>query len=242
MAKLLVSVRNRAEALAAREGGADLIDVKEPLRGSLGAASESAVRDVLQLVSGHRPVSMALGELAELANQPIDPRPVPGVQFAKLGLAGCGKLNDWQTRWRRAIDTWPAGVRPVAVVYADWRTAAAPSPAEVLSAAWQLECAALLVDTFDKSRGGLFDHMSDDELERLANGTHDGGLALALAGSLQAEDMPRACRYQPSWIAVRGAVCRAARTSEVDAAKVHRLAQLLRASGSETLSPIAAER
>ena len=34
----LVSVRSPEEALAALEGGADLIDVKEPSRGPLGAA------------------------------------------------------------------------------------------------------------------------------------------------------------------------------------------------------------
>ena len=36
MTKLLVSVRDAAEAIDALAGGADLIDVKEPLAGSLG--------------------------------------------------------------------------------------------------------------------------------------------------------------------------------------------------------------
>ena len=35
-AKLLVSVRSAAEAAAALEGGAHVIDVKEPLNGALG--------------------------------------------------------------------------------------------------------------------------------------------------------------------------------------------------------------
>ena len=38
MAKLLVSVRSADEAEVALEGGADIIDVKEPLHGSLGWA------------------------------------------------------------------------------------------------------------------------------------------------------------------------------------------------------------
>ena len=36
--RLLVSVRSAAEAEIALHGGADLIDVKEPTRGSLGRA------------------------------------------------------------------------------------------------------------------------------------------------------------------------------------------------------------
>src|SRR5690606_38342384 len=46
MTQLLVSVRNRAEALAALAGGADLIDVKEPWRGSLGAAPPHVMEEV----------------------------------------------------------------------------------------------------------------------------------------------------------------------------------------------------
>ncbi len=38
MTRLLVSVRSAAEAEIALSAGADLIDVKEPSRGSLGAA------------------------------------------------------------------------------------------------------------------------------------------------------------------------------------------------------------
>ena len=52
--RLLVSVRNAEEALMAVRGGADIIDVKEPSKGSLGRASVEnlqAIADVLaQLV------------------------------------------------------------------------------------------------------------------------------------------------------------------------------------------------
>ena len=40
---LLVSVRSAAEALAALAGGADVIDVKEPNQGSLGAADDDTI-------------------------------------------------------------------------------------------------------------------------------------------------------------------------------------------------------
>src|SRR5690242_18461623 len=61
--KLLVSVRSAAEAQAALTGGASLIDVKEPARGSLGRADAATLTDVLRMVAGRRPVSAALGEL-----------------------------------------------------------------------------------------------------------------------------------------------------------------------------------
>ena len=44
MTRLLVSVRNGQEAEAALAGGAHVIDVKEPARGSLGRADETTLR------------------------------------------------------------------------------------------------------------------------------------------------------------------------------------------------------
>ena len=52
MTKLLVSVRCAEEATAALAGGADIIDVKEPRRGSLGRADDRVIREVMEVVAG----------------------------------------------------------------------------------------------------------------------------------------------------------------------------------------------
>ncbi len=85
MPKLLVSVRSAAEAQQAFFGGADLIDVKEPDRGPLGAADADVIAEVARFVAGRRPTSAALGELVEGRRLPT----ALGLSFAKLGLAGC---------------------------------------------------------------------------------------------------------------------------------------------------------
>ena len=65
---LLVSVRNADEAAAALDGGAAIIDVKEPRHGSLGAAEPEAIAAVARVVGDRRPWTMACGELGgELA-------------------------------------------------------------------------------------------------------------------------------------------------------------------------------
>lgn len=72
MSQLLVSVRNACEAIAAVEGGADIIDVKEPDRGSLGCAAPDVIRQIAaqiqQLPRQTLPLSLALGELEEWRN------------------------------------------------------------------------------------------------------------------------------------------------------------------------------
>ena len=44
--RLLVSVRAAAEVAPALAGGADIIDAKEPARGSLGAVSPTRLREI----------------------------------------------------------------------------------------------------------------------------------------------------------------------------------------------------
>src|SRR6516162_4075910 len=94
MAGLLVSVRSAEEARAAVEGGATVVDVKEPDRGPLGRASGETWRAVLEMVPPSIPVSVALGELGEWQGGLGS---LEGIAFRKLGLSGAGA--DWRGRW-----------------------------------------------------------------------------------------------------------------------------------------------
>src|SRR5438876_8959932 len=98
MAGLLVSVRSAAEAATVLDGGAALVDVKEPARGSLGRADDEVRAEVRAVLAGRVPMSIALGELGVS----LDPGPdLAGIAFAKWGLAGCVDL-EWQDRLRLA--------------------------------------------------------------------------------------------------------------------------------------------
>ena len=65
MTRLLVSVRSLDEARVALEAGVDLIDLKEPARGPLGAVDLEVVEAVSQFVASRVPTSTALGELID---------------------------------------------------------------------------------------------------------------------------------------------------------------------------------
>jgi uncharacterized protein (UPF0264 family) len=225
MPQLLVSVRNAMEARIAVRYGAGLIDVKEPRHGSLGKASRDAIEQVVRAVDGRAPVSAALGELVdepEVADLP------PGVTLAKLGMSGCTGSDAWRDRWRKAIQRFPRGIGPVAVAYADWRTARAPSPREILNAGAEFGCAALLVDTFDKSRGGLLDHWPLGGLADFVAQVRKRRLRVVLAGSLTAEAIAEVAALGPDYLAVRGAVCRQSREGRLMGSRVRRLVRLLR--------------
>src|SRR5436305_1117778 len=101
---LLVSVRSAKEAGAALEGGADLIDVKEPAHGSLGRAGDETIRAVIERVAGKRPITAAMGELVEGAQVLFDTR----LRYVKWGLAG--SQSSPGPAWPEAVQTkgWQA--------------------------------------------------------------------------------------------------------------------------------------
>ena len=61
--RLLVSPMNMEEAHAALAGGADILDVKNPKEGSLGANFPWVIRSVADLAGGRVPVSATIGDL-----------------------------------------------------------------------------------------------------------------------------------------------------------------------------------
>lgn len=214
MASLLVSVRSAEEARAALRGGAAVIDVKEPDRGPLGRADFLVWDEVRKAVPSGTPVSVALGELSEwvrsdeprgqseVARRDHDPRRYRGFCFRKMGLAGAGA--GWMETWERLRTLWGAGPSWVAVIYADWERAGAPSPGLVLDAALKADdCAGVLIDTWDKSRPSPVDLSWRHWIDRAKN----CGLLTALAGGLDADAIERLAPLRPDIIAVRSAAC-----------------------------------
>ena len=225
---LLVSVRSANEALLALAGGAALIDVKEPGRGSLGYSNPAVWREVQAAIASRVPTSAALGELL---TDPVETlaAQAAGFAYAKIGLAGCGSEPLWREKWLSALRCLPQSVAPVAVAYADWEQAQAPRPAEVLRVAMEFSVAMLLVDTWDKRGGRLLDQLPLEQLAQLARDTERAEIGLVLAGSLTMEMLPQLLPLHPQYVAVRGAVCRGKRTDDIDARLVAEYAGALRA-------------
>jgi uncharacterized protein (UPF0264 family) len=230
---LLVSVRSPQEAAAALAGGAHIIDVKEPDHGPLGRASDRTILAVLDHVAGRRPVSAALGELAEQHPPLHDSR----LAFVKWGLAGCASSSlprtveqecFWQTQLKNKLSQ-PGSPQTVVVAYADWQCAQAPTITEVADFACQKPGNVLLIDTHCKEpdtlrkdrRPNLLDWISVNELRILCAQCHGAGVRVALAGSLTFAMIELLRCAEPDWFAVRGAVCTGAdRLETVEANRV----------------------
>ena len=60
--KLLVSPVNKEEAIIASKGGADIVDVKNPKEGSLGANFPWIIKEIKEAVNGKQPISATIGD------------------------------------------------------------------------------------------------------------------------------------------------------------------------------------
>lgn len=226
--RLLVSIRSWSEALQAIEGGADILDIKEPAQGPLGMADLTVIRQIAQQMSNGRvlcPLSLALGEVRDWVDCPDVPSLPDEVSYAKLGLSGLGDVNGWQKQWRTIRKTFDRrrgkSLRWIAVAYADRVASQSPGLQQVVDAAIQTECAGLLIDTYSKSAGNLFDGVSNAELRRTVDRCHSSGLLMAVAGRLNLESLQKLRDVGPDIIAIRSAACRdGLRHSAIDASLV----------------------
>jgi uncharacterized protein (UPF0264 family) len=227
---LLVSVRSADEARAALAGGADIVDVKDPTRGALGAADPAIISDVLRAVDRRVPVTAALGELMGVRHFRWfgDAAGTESVAIVKFGLAGCAALADWRSEVRYAaavIRAKPSkfpfhNTQVVIVAYVDWQAAGAPSPYDVFETACEIGCPAVLLDTRNKSGGTLFDHFDGQQLPKFVRQVQTAGLAAVIAGSLSAAQLGRAVETGADIIAVRGAACEGGRAGRISSERV----------------------
>lgn len=248
---LLVSVRDAWEALEALAGGAAVVDVKEPARGPLGRADAEVAAAIGRALEGRAPWTLACAELATADDVGVHLRRVLDRLGANGALPAAVKagpsgldLAGWQAAQCRLADALPDGIVAVAVAYADWERARAPAPERIIDGAAAMGARMVLIDTFDKSAGGLFGESPGGPRGRHSSAVVAGwierartaGLGVALAGRLQAGHLPLAAALGADVVAVRSAACVGGRMGRVDSARVRELGRLL-AAGSSRREP-----
>jgi uncharacterized protein (UPF0264 family) len=229
--QLLVSVRSAEEAEAALAGGADIIDCKEPSRGSIGAVDSKTLAGILGHVPARWPLSIALGDVMSAAEtgRMISSLSLPGrvaPTYLKLGFAQVSTSVQIEDALRSAVaaaTTHKSRPKIIAVAYADAESLGSASCPEILDAAARAGCAGVLLDTQVKNGRNLFHWVSVERLIRWVGVARREGLLVALAGGLNLSDVPAAAELSPDVIGVRGAACDGGRMGTVRAAKVAEL-------------------
>jgi uncharacterized protein (UPF0264 family) len=232
--KLLVSVANAEEAAAARDGGADLIDAKDPWSGALGAVSLPTLSEIHAAVGGARPLTAALGDAEDedAIECMAHGYAAMGCALVKVGFAGVTKAARAERLTAAAVRGARSGSRGrcgvVAVGYADCATSLSPSL--LIDVAARGEAAGVLLDTANKNGPRLRQLLDDRDAFKWVEWARDADLLVALAGRLRLEDLSWVADCGADIAGVRGAACENGRTGRVTAARVQRLLAQVAAS------------
>ncbi|MDL2247097.1 (5-formylfuran-3-yl)methyl phosphate synthase, partial [Methanobrevibacter sp. OttesenSCG-928-K11] len=210
---LLISPINHEEALEAIKGGADIVDVKNPKEGSLGANFPWVIKDIRELTPKDKLVSATLGDvpykpgtisLAALGAH------VSGADYIKVGLYGTKDYDEAYEVMTNVVKT-VKDISPnstvVASGYADAHRVGAISPWEIPKVAKDSGCDLAMLDTAVKDGKTLFDYLDLDDLKKFVDETHSYGLKTALAGSVKKDQLKPLYDIGCDVVGVRGAAC-----------------------------------
>jgi uncharacterized protein (UPF0264 family) len=230
---VLISPSNEQEALEAIAGGADIIDVKNPKEGALGASFPWVIRRIREITPSDRAVSCTLGDLPNLpgsASLAAYGAVALGVNYVKVSLYGLKTSEDAVVLLKAVVKAAKTNcdVKVVARVCRSHDRFTAPS--EVPKVASEAGCDVAMIDTAVKDGKNLFDFMTPEQLTRFVSESHSYHLEAALAGSLQKEHLPALCRLDADLVGLRGAACADGDRlkGHITRQKVHELVEIVR--------------
>jgi (5-formylfuran-3-yl)methyl phosphate synthase len=201
MTRMLASVLNVKEVDLALELGADIIDLKDPTQGALGALPLDTLHTIVQRIGARRTLSATVGDL------PMDPAllsdaaartAATGVDIIKIGF-----LNDADApRCVAALAPLAMRTKLVAVLFAD-----RPLNLNLVGEVARAGFFGVMLDTAAKGAGGLRRHMAETQLSEFLQQARARRLLCGLAGSLRLADIGPLLALRPDYLGFRGALC-----------------------------------
>ncbi|MDR0439081.1 MAG: (5-formylfuran-3-yl)methyl phosphate synthase [Methanocalculaceae archaeon] len=228
--KLLVSPSSIDEAKLCLN--ADIIDVKRPIEGSLGANFPWIIHEIKK-IAGNTPISAAIGDYGPTpgnAALAAYGAACAGADFIKIGLMFSDKdaTHDVIEGVVRAVkEPFPEKIVVIAA-YSDYARLGTIAPHVMSPIAAECGADFAMIDTGKKDGKSTFEFMDEKELQAFTDQNRSFGLGTALAGSLMFKDIPVLKRINPEIIGVRSMVCGGDRATMIKAELVAKAIQMVK--------------
>ena len=218
MARLLVSVQNKHEAVMAHEAGVAIIDAKNAARGSFVPCDLSSLQDMARACP-HVTLSAALGTC--FSQDEVNSCRQLEYELARRKTFVFGKIaydDSFIDRMTSALLS-SSSLRRIALVCVD---CVSPSrDEEFIRHAHGHGFAGVMMDTWRKDEGNLLRHRSLEQLHRFIATAHELNLLCGLAGGLSLSQLVFLARHTAAdYVGTRGAVCEGTRASIIDETRV----------------------
>ena len=204
MTGMLASVRNLEEAKLVFDGGADIIDLKEPNDGALGSVPLHQIHQVVDDLWEKCVISATVGDLPadyEKINQRVLQTAETGVDYVKVGMFSDRHI---ETCLPNLIYCANKGISIIAVFFADMEF----DVDFAIRIAQEAKLKGVMLDTARKGSGNLLSHQNLMQLEYFVNRAKQHELISGLAGSLKVSDIPTVLESKPDYIGFRTALCK----------------------------------
>lgn len=225
MTQLLVSVQNVQEAAIALECGVDIIDLKDPNRGALGALSISEIQSIIRFIDARKQISATIGDvpmLPDLIKERIAQLQGFSLDFIKIGFF---EAVDYQACLDELQKLTSSGQQLIAVLFAELQY-----PEDLLTKIKQAGFSGVMLDTMHKNGQSYLAHYAVTAFENFVSNVIANNLLFGLAGSLQLSHVEAAKKVKPHFMGFRGGVCiENQRQSELDSQKIYNIKNALQA-------------
>ncbi|MFK5948556.1 MAG: (5-formylfuran-3-yl)methyl phosphate synthase [Methylococcales bacterium] len=212
MTRMLASVNSLKEAKLILNTTVDIIDLKQPEQGALGALSTKDVRTIVNAVNHQKLISATVGDLpmqADIVYKAVKAMAETGVDYIKIGFFPGG---DWQGTLDKLSEISQQGCKLIAVLFAD-----ANPDINAIESFKQAGFYGVMLDTMNKANGSLLQVMDMTDIKQFVSQAKSAQLLCGLAGSLKQQDITELISLNPDYLGFRGALCQKnIRTSELD--------------------------
>jgi len=230
--RLLVTVLSSAEAKQIADL-ADMLDVKDPSKGPLGAPDHVVVHSVRSAIGSQSPLAVSLGEVGEDVSSTVELARLfagAGATMLKVGLSDISQ-EAAQANLAALRASISANVQVVAVAYADYEERNFFPPFSLPGVASEAGLSGIMLDTFDKdSNKSLFGFMEAGFIRAIIMDAKGNKMITGLAGKLDMEDIDTAAASGADWIGFRSAIASEGAREKigVDRSKLNKLKMRLR--------------
>ncbi|HEC60156.1 hypothetical protein LCGC14_1272020 [marine sediment metagenome] len=203
MTKWLASVQSLAEAEILLPVLPDILDMKNPSQGALGALSVKVVSDIVSMIDGRCQTSATIGDLPmqpEIIKPAMITMASSGVDYVKIGLFPDDNLEQCIIELAETVKKLSTPV--IAVMFAD--TPLAKDYLVLLKASGFY---GVMVDTANKNGQHLLDHWDLVKLEQFVYAAKQLSLLCGLAGALRLEDVSILHPLKADYLGFRSALC-----------------------------------
>jgi len=208
----LISIRSLEELIPAIEGGADIIDLKNPNEGSLGASFPWLIKKIRNYGNNFT-LSVAIGDMPNLpgtAALASSGAAVCGADIIKVGLYGPHSFEEGVKLLKKVVRATKEINPKILVVgagYADFKFFNGIDSLKIPEICSLAGADVAMLDTLSKNGKKLFDFLDLKKLKMFVDKAHKLDLFAALAGSLELKDIKTINNLGADIIGFRSAAC-----------------------------------